>query len=562
MQNSKVNQKYRKLFLILLFYLLVSLAMYSFYRRDFVWNGDDVYYHFQRMMGLSANFTDKILYSNISPVNFGKFGYGVNIFYPWLTLLPFKFAFMVAGDWINAFYLGLLFYFFVSLLISHYAMKKFSGSTRSAMFFAIIYNFSTYRLIEMFSRSSLAEYLATIFLPLCFLGFYELFFGDGKQWKPLAFGMSLIILSHVLTTFLTIIMFVLISLIFVKWIKWSKRLWLNLGKAVLMTVLATLIYTVPFLSEELFQKYGVPDRQILKGLDLWQLIKASYDNNALRLVEGNTYNIGLIILLALIAGIFLFRKFSRTYQAIYLVFLATFLLSTSLFPWHILQNTPIEVIQFPYRLLMFVTLFGAIVATRIVEIGLGTYPKQYFPILLFCVTFICGGLWTNSITNAAQGQLLQNPKTRITRKMIRDDKIPNSYLEQYVPKTGQAMLYTMTQHKINVNDKTYTQEPIENNHGNDFYLTDIKKGDVIDLPYVRYKYTKANFNGQSVPVQLSKRGSVQIIAPKDAAEVTIHMHYGNRKLFGLALVISTLAWIWLICSSMIVKIFGSFSKKS
>ncbi|WP_238334052.1 hypothetical protein, partial [Companilactobacillus halodurans] len=341
---------------------------------------------------------------------------------------------------------------------------------------------------------------------------------------------------------------VLISLIFVKWIKWSKRLWLNLGKAVLMTVLATLIYTVPFLSEELFQKYGVPDRQILKGLDLWQLIKASYDNNALRLVEGNTYNIGLIILLALIAGIFLFRKFSRTYQAIYLVFLATFLLSTSLFPWHILQNTPIEVIQFPYRLLMFVTLFGAIVATRIVEIGLGTYPKQYFP--------ICGGLWTNSITNAAQGQLLQNPKTRITRKMIRDDKIPNSYLEQYVPKTGQAMLYTMTQHKIKVNDKTYTQEPIENNHGNDFYLTDIKKGDVIDLPYVRYKYTKANFNGQSVPVQLSKRGSVQIIAPKDAAEVTVHMYYGNRKLFGLALVISTLAWIWLVFSSMIVKLFG------
>lgn len=557
--NIQYNKKYYLKWIIVgLFYLLIALAMYMFYKREFIWNGDDIYYHFQRIMGLSANWTNGMLYSNISPFNFGDFGYGVNIFYPWLTLLPFQAAFGIFGSWVSAYYKTLFFYFFISLMISHYSMKTFSGSTRMAILFAVIYNFSTYRLIELYTRSSLAEYIATIFLPLCFLGFYQLFFGNGKHWKSLTVGMSFIILSHVLSTFLTIIMFILIIVIFISRVKITKPRLLNLFKAIMATIFCTMIYTVPFLLEETFQKYGVPDRQVLKGQKFNRLIIDSLNNNSLRSVENNTYNIGLILFITLIIGLLFFIVFPKVYKGIYIVFLLTFILSTNLFPWHTLQNTPIEVIQFPYRLLMFVTLFGSIITAWIINRITRRVSMQLFPIVVCLVVLLAGGLWMNSISSSSDNHLLSKPNLVITKKMINKNKIPNSYLEQYIPKKSQMLLYTMIQHQIYVNDNVLVQRPKVVNSGNDFYISSIKKGDVIDLPFVHYKFTNAEFNGKSVPIKFSKRGSVQIIAPKSSSKVTIHMTYGNKMLFRCIFILTILGWIWMIGSTQFIRIYKSF----
>ena len=557
MEKLKGSHNYQRL-LIVLFYLVVSIIMYEFYKRDFVWTGDDIYYQFQRIMGLSTNFTDGLLASNLSVMNFGKIGYGVNIFYPWLTLIPFKLFFQFTNNWISAYYLGLLFYFFVSFLISHYSMKKFSGSTKVAMIFSIIYNLSIYRLIDLFTRGAVAEYLATIFLPLCFLGFYEIFFGDGKQWKPLAIGMSLVIFSHVLSTFMCVIIFTLLLIFFSPKLKLTKDRLLNFVKAVITTVGATLIFTVPFLMEELFQKYGVPDKQILKGQDLGKLLSESLINNSRKVVENNLYNVGLTMLIAIVLGLIIFRKFDFKYKTIYVTFIASLLLTTELVPWHIFQNTPIEVIQFPYRFLMFTTLFGSIVLAQALNIIFSNQMTKQFPIVLGLLTIINGGLWMQSVNYGASGEVLASPKSYISQKMINDNAIPDSYLTQYIPVTGLAKADTVIQHQLFVNDQQSIQIPAVNGHTNEFYLDNIEKGDKIDLPYVRYKYTKATFNGQKVPISLSKRGSVQVIAPKKAKRVVIQLSYGNRKLFAGAAILSALTWIYLLFSKYLFLGYKKF----
>lgn len=552
MKNIKLKKPTQNLLLIFIFYLFISVAMYLFYRRDFVWFGDDIYYQFQRIMGLSANFDQGLLASNISPANFGKIGYGTNIFYPWLTLIPFRLVFQFTGDWISAYYKGLAFYFLVSLLISHYSMKKFSGSTKMAVIFTLIYNFSTYRLIEMFTRAALAEYLATIFLPLCFLGFYELFFGDG-EWKDLAMGLSLIILTHVLSVMMCLIVFVLVILIFVKQIHFDKKHLVNFGKAVLSTVLATLVFTVPFISEELFQKYGVPDRQILQGQSFTKLLLSSATNNVHRLVENNAYNIGLVLLLALIAGVWCYKEFSGKIKAIYWLFLVSLLVTTNLFPWHWLQNTPIEVIQFPYRFLMFTTLFGSVIATVVLNKFLKQPWERHFVILCSVVTIVTGGLWMVSIRLALDSPSIPSPKLIITQKMINENLIPDTYLTQYIPKKSLAKFDTVSQHQVFVNGEQSVQVPAVVGNGNDFYFENVKKGSIIDLPYVRYKYTKAFVNGKSVPVWNSQRGSVELRVPENTKHLTIHLTYQNRKLFGLALIISIATWIYLLVP---IKVFS------
>lgn len=522
--------------------------MYLFYRRSFIWFGDDIYYHFQRIQGLSNNFSHGLLYSNISTTNFGKIGYGTNIFYPWLTLIPFRLLFQFTGDWISAYYKGLAFYFLVSMLISHYSMKKFTGSTKSAIIFAVIYNFSTYRLIEMFTRAALAEYIASIFLPLLFFGFYELFFGDGKQWKPLAISMSLIIMTHVLSVLMCLIMFVLIMLAFYAKLKFSKERWLNFGKAVLTTILGTLVFTVPFLSEELFQKYGVPDKQVLAGQDWKLLLTSSVTNNAHRLVENNAYNIGLLLILAIPVGVWCYKKFSGVYRASYWIFIVSLLLTTNLFPWKIFQNTPIEVIQFPYRFLMFTTLFGTIVATQEIVILSQKIIQKRFPIIATGLIIVTGGMWMLSIQGAMTSPVIPSPKWIITQKKINDGLIPDTYLTQYAPKSSLEKFDTITQHQVYVDGKQTIQVPAAVDHGNEFYFDNVKKGSRIDLPFIHYKYTQATVNGDKVPIKDSPRGSVMITAPTTAKHVTVHLSYGNRPLFGLALVISLLSWCYIAIS--------------
>ncbi|WP_201306972.1 hypothetical protein [Companilactobacillus farciminis] len=557
MEKLKGSHNYQRL-LIVLFYLVVSIIMYEFYKRDFVWTGDDIYYQFQRIMGLSTNFTDGLLASNLSVMNFGKIGYGVNIFYPWLTLIPFKLIFQFTNNWISAYYLGLLFYFFVSFLISHYSMKKFSGSTKVAMMFSIIYNLSIYRLIDLFTRGAVAEYLATIFLPLCFLGFYEIFFGDGKQWKTLAIGMSLVIFSHVLSTFMCVIIFTLLLIFFSPKLKLTKERLLNFVKAVITTVGATLIFTIPFLMEELFQKYGVPDKQILKGQDLVKLLSESLINNSRKVVENNLYNVGLTMLIAIVLGLIIFRKFDFKYKAIYVIFVASLLLTTELVPWHIFQNTPIEVIQFPYRFLMFTTLFGSVILAQALNVIFSGQMTKQFPIVLSVLTIINGGLWMQSVNYGASGEVLASPKSYISQKMINDNAIPDSYLTQYIPVVGLSKADTVIQHQLFVNDQQSIQIPAVKGHTNEFYLDNIKKGDKVDLPYVRYKYTKANFNGHKVSISLSKRGSVQVIAPKTAKKVVIQLSYGNRKLFAGAAILSALTWIYLLFSKYLFLGYKKF----
>lgn len=541
--------------------MILSLSMYVILKRDFIWNGDDVYYQFQRIMGIGHNFTDGLLTSNISSSNFGKIGYGVNIFYPWLTLIPFQIIYNLNGNWINTYYLGLLFFFLISFLISHYAMKQFSKSSKLAVLFAIIYNFSTYRLIEMFSRASLAEYVASIFLPLCFLGLYQVFFGDSKKWKPLAIGLSLVIFSHVLTTFMTIMMFVLILAVFGYKIKFTKSRLLCLVKATISTVLATLIFTVPFLAEEIYQKYGVPSPTELKGLELSKLIQFSLDNTSYRAIEGNTYNIGLLLIVALFVGMVTFKKFNGAFKASYLLFGITFILSSSIFPWSLFQNTPIQVIQFPFRFLLFASLFGSVIAAKEISLAFEKGFEKYFVAMALLTAMIAGGCWYSSIASAYPNSLLSKSELIINSKMIAADKVPDSYLEQYVPSIGQKDIDQVKKHVIKINVHESAQIPRTNHNGNFFTLKNVKKGDKIDLPYIKYKYTQARIYGRRVSISPSKRGTVQLVAKHNYANLRINLSYGSRNIFTLATSLSVLMWIYLLFSRPIAFVLDKLKRK-
>ncbi|MGI3100500.1 hypothetical protein ACROUK_08050 [Companilactobacillus alimentarius] len=356
--------------------------------------------------------------------------------------------------------------------------------------------------------------------------------------------MSLIIFSHILTTFMCLLIFVLILIIFSPKVKLSKNRLLDFGKAVGTTILATLIFTVPFIIEEFSQDYGIPGQQALKGKSLLSLITSSFLNTSGRSFEGHIYNIGLILILALLLGIIIFKKFDFTTKAIFTLAILTFIMSSSFFPWKFLQNTPIGVIQFPFRNLIFATLFSSIIAAKSLSILI---KNNHFSITIavISVTLISGSLWYSSFNKSLVNSFISQDNLVITEKMVNRHNIPENYLDQYIPKKVQKYLPEIKQHLGYINGKKFLQIPGIRNSTNYFELANIKKGDVVDLPYVRYRFTKIRLNGSVEDLLPSKRGTVRFVAPTDFNKLKIQINY-DVPAFQLIFVISLLAWLFLI----------------
>lgn len=540
-------QQVSKIAFIIGGYIITALIMYLVLFNHKIWNGDDIYYQFQRIQGISQSVKVGAI-PTISNINFGRIGYAVNIFYPWITLLPFGFVSLFVNNPITSYYLTLFLLLLVSLLISHYSMYRFSDSHVQAVIFTMIYNFSTYRLIELVSRSSLAEYIATIFLPLCFLGFYEVCFRNYHKWYLLAVGFGMIVVTHVLSTFMAMIIFIVL-VIFNFWeIKpVIKRIW-ALIKAAITLLLITSIFIVPFLMEESYQKYSQPDPQKLVGFDTWKLIQASLQNSMDRMGNGSMYNPGLIMLVILILGAIFYFKFDKLNRKIYITGLVLSIMTTNLIPWSWFQNTPISVIQFPFRWMMFSTLFLAITGSKLVTYlfeqrsGLVRYGTT---VILTALMF---GLWFNSFKLATDHTLISDNHASIDTAMIRNNKVPDPYVYQYVPQKAEKSLLTVKQHQMFVGNKEQSVIP-ENVKGNSLiYANNVKKGQRVDLPIIKYKLTHVYVDNEPVAVYSGRRGTANFVAKHSQRKCHILITYGSKMLYDRLLVLTGVGFLIILLS--------------
>lgn len=551
---KKTTDNRKTVLLVTLLYVMMALFMIMTIKRDFIWNGDDVYYQFQRIQNVIYSIRDAHTIPTISINNFGLIGYGINIFYPWVTLVPFALISFVFKNQITTYYIGIAFFFLASFLISHYSMKRFSGSTKQAIIFSILYNFSTYRLIDLIARASIAEYIATVFLPLCLLGFYEIIFGDENRWQDLAIGISFVIFSHILTTFMTVIFFALLIICNIEFINnWKKRI-ISLGKAILATILATCIFWVPFVIEETFQKFGVPSPTILKGQNFRDLVKFSLVNTSYRSINGNIYNLGTILFVILVVGVFFFRKFNRRYKIIYIASIVSLFLVSDLFPWSILQNTPIQVIQYPFRILMFTTLFASMIGSQIIDMITHDLKFRNWLIILGIFIVVNSGMWMMSMSSSVKGNLLSQRTQVISNKMIDDGMVPDSYLEQYVPSNSQKKLSSIEQHLVVVNNKGTNIKPITTIEGNEFVLNNIKKDSIVELPVIYYKDTVAKVNGKTISINRSKSDGISFKSNRSYKKALITTNYQNKRLYTLIVLISLVTWIYLISTLVLLNL--------
>ena len=207
-------------FALCTFYILMAILFVFPYIKWHQLNyGWDMFFHLRRINELAMTLKEGKLLSYISTYDFKSFGYPVGIFYPNLTLLPFTIFKNLMGKWYTHHNFSWRGYLYV---LTHWFAYKLTHSKYQAIITAVLYVFGTYRIIDIWTRFALGEFIALSFLPLVIYGIYSIVFGNYKDWPFLSCGLALTMLSHVLSTYIDIWFCVLISIIGIVFINTSS----------------------------------------------------------------------------------------------------------------------------------------------------------------------------------------------------------------------------------------------------------------------------------------------------------------------------------------------------
>lgn len=394
-------------------FLAVCYPLYT----DYLTVGHDIPFHLMRIEGITEGLkTGNALPIKIHPVWARGYGYAVGVLYG-DALLYFPAILRLLGFTVQAAYK----YFVAAInlgtvVISYFSFKRMFSSKKIGVLGSLIYSASLYRLADIYTRASVGEYCAMMFLPLILCGFYlSLMEADEKNWHKYALitalGLTGLIQNHVLSCEMAAIVVLLTCLLSLRRV-FRRYAFQALAAAFLLTLLLNLGFLVPFVdyySSDLnitsdqwaggttgsFQENGLLPIQLFSLFQhsnggAWS-IQAGVSNEV-------TMGTGILFLLALLLFGYLLlchykecQQISNFRPAVLCMGLGSLLLfmSTCLFPWDDLVSmgegakTIIYSLQFPWRFLSFATVLLTFGTCFTISVLPSVFKKEAFqPILM------------------------------------------------------------------------------------------------------------------------------------------------------------------------------------
>ena len=375
-----INEKYFAIIIILIASIFVCIPLM---KSNIDMTYDDGVQHICRLIGTFDGL--KSGQSYIFEKFCNGFGYAWNLFYsPITSYLPVLFSFIGFS-----FASSIKIFMFITVFLSGYFMhlfaKKITKNKYVAIIASIMYIASPYRLTDMYIRNALAELTSFIFIPLVFLGLYNLFdrskINKKEIYFPLIFGASGLILTHTIITIYTAIfafIYVIINLVRIirKNSKDSNNNNIKLSKIIkvlIISVLAifilTAFYVMPLMEAkdsanyEVFKEGRMEREEVLIAykLDFYRLLLT-------KPADDMVYEIGIIIFIGLALTPIAIKKmkkeretFYSTYMFLLISGLVCAFLTLKIFPFEKLPSL-LKMIQFTFRLLEFASFFFAIIS--------------------------------------------------------------------------------------------------------------------------------------------------------------------------------------------------------
>ncbi len=487
--------------------------------------GHDLAFHLSRISAIKDNLKLGIVGGYIYPNYLGGYGYGNGLFYPDLFLyIPAFFSYLGLSV-ITSYKLFLLLISFCSVGAMYICVKGISKNKKSALISSFIYGFASYRLIDMFTRAALGETLAFVFAPIIIYGMYEIIYGDYKKFYILTIGMSGLILSHLISTYLIGIVLAIMCLVNIKKLFKEKKRILYLVLAALATVCLTAYFIFPMLEQMLsgkfiFNNLDETSKLLERSLPIWSIF-IEFPYHVLRKLWIPTgIGIGFIVLIY-----YYFKNFKNYDKFTHFCFITAMIFlicATNIFPWNLFQNI-LSPIQFPWRFYFISVLLLSVGSGLMLSKSTKDINKRARVLfILFLIPVI-----TISTVNFFE----KNIKEVGDYEISFGEYMPLSADKNYILERKDIITTTYPlEHSFTRNGLELTIN-YNNNQGNNS----------LELPLLYYKGYKAISNDKELNVYQTNNGLVGVDINDE--EGTIYVYYGGTKIQKLSKIVSIITMI-------------------
>lgn len=582
MLDNKWKNIKDNMLIICFFGIITTLLTVVFIKLGTIIVNSDGSFHFSRLEELYQDFRNGSM-AFVASHTFNSTGVGTFLFYPSILLYPWVILRLIFSP-VTAFYIWYGLMLFVTMCITYYSMWLFDKDRIRAIFFGVLYSIFPYHIHLGVVHTVIGEFLAYTFMPLLFVGLYYCL-TNKEKWYLLGISWSLILYSHVISAYMTILCVIIISIIYVLTDPQSiKRTIINLSKNAVLVILLSSFILVPFITDFINAGINSPNSETFGFLDTLQnIVGISLTNTA-----DSNKSIGILALFTVMVGWY-FVKDSRTKEKVIYGLGIFFLLCTStVVPWQLFNNTVVGkilgVIQFPYRLNTYAGLFlmvtFSLIISRFIHSIANKKARVLFNIgiMIFLIISYYGSLTSLFVKiHTSQGNLLKN-NTELTTFIPNDAVIKKenyNNIFKYIILYGEMDYYpkeafnkfwnnvseevnpkinSILSHKVIINGKGKVKTPkVAANYIE--YNVKVNKKEKIDVPVLAYRRTKVMLNEKYVDYTVSSRGTVVVEGSKGSNKISVT--YQPSKMFYVSIAISAITWIGLF-----VGIIFSKKKKS
>lgn len=516
--------------------------------QTYLYNGDDLCYHLARLEGLKDGILDGQIPVNILPDGLKGNGY-LNAMYPYLFLYIGAFLRICRVSLALSYKVLIFLANLGSAVCAYVAVKSMCRSRRSIILAVVLYTLMPYRFTNIFSRGDLGETLALIFWPLIIAGLYHVILGERRRWYYLVIGFSGVLHSHILSAAFVAAICVITALLWCVRIVKEKR-YIEIGKAIGMTLLLNMWYLVPFVCYYFGENLST---EVLRWSGYFeQSINPSNFTQSISLYHKQYFSLGLALLGCVGIGVIRLlceRQEKRSDMDSYLLYLFVTgcllaYMTTGYFPNRtLLANGLFEqivtMIQFPWRFLgpastcfMFVGVIG-LSESQILK----PYRNLIFTLLVGLNLLVIVSVPTDNSHmpyDNAEAVASKGHESKLVANIglfyPHEWRIDGASDDRLVSNVITSDLENVTVHNY---EKKGTRAAVT--------YTATKEACFIELPIQSYLgYSAYDENGERLEIERGGGARIRIVTIGDGAQHTVYVRYGRVPVFMAATMISAL----------------------
>lgn len=485
-------------------------------------------------------------------------GYAMNLFYPPLvTYVPLLIKLFTASTYMVA----LKIFGAVCIILSGITMYKFvyqvTNKREIALFSAIFYLIAPYKLANVYKRFAIGEFTAMIFIPLVFLGLYNLFKQDKKKHYYIAIGAIGLMLSHTVTTLYTLLFCIIYILLNIKKLKDKEIIQKCIINGIFI-LLITMLFWFPLLEASFSTDYTIMTNEIMgtngnyasnHTISFSQLFKNKQEEN------GTTFLIGIPTILAILCTVFVINKVDKKYKEYYLLSIIFALISifmiSKLFPWRIMPNLICK-LQYPWRMVGFFVFFIDFICGVNIYYILKIITKKDLLRLLIVVFLIIISIVSSAKIMSEFYTKNENEDIRYENSVLNNKKISHKQINRdYMPLKA---IYLQNTYIMEREDKTYIlngyADIIEENKKDlkdEIEIKNLQNNTVLEFPFYYYPGYEIRLitdeNSKKLRVVESENGFISCKIQENVQNGTIIVEYVGTTITYISYTVSAISLI-------------------